>query len=94
MRWRSSDGMSAMSHVLFDLPFGSARFLPIRRLSAARLLANHWCRQVTSGWRAAGGAGLLRAGQALASTPMVMTAAFGGRTYTRPVSGETRVRGW
>jgi hypothetical protein len=82
-----------MSHVLFDLHFGSARFLSIRLLAAAHLLANRWSRQVTSDRRAAGGAGLLRAGQAPASAPMVMTAAFGGRTYTRPGSGEPRVRG-
>jgi hypothetical protein len=31
---------------------------------------------------AAGRAGPLRAGQALAPRPMVVTAAFGGRTYT------------
>jgi hypothetical protein len=86
--------MSAMSHVLFDLHFGSVRFLSIRLLSAARLLANRWPRQVTLGRRAAGGAGLLRAGQAPGPVPMVMTAAFGGRTYTRPGSGEPRVRGW
>jgi hypothetical protein len=86
--------MSAMSHVLFDPRFGSVRFLSIRMLSAARLLLNGWCRRVTSGRRAAGGAGLLRAGQDPAPVPMVMTAAFGGRTYTRPGSGEPRVRGW
>jgi hypothetical protein len=85
--------MTAMIYVLFDLHLNSACFLPTRLLSEARLL-DGWRRRVTSGRRVAGRGGLLRAGRALVPGSMVMTAAFGGRTYTRPGSGVPRVRGW
>jgi hypothetical protein len=85
-----------MSHVLFDLHLGSARLIPTRLLSTARLLARVWRDSVTSamGQGPARRDGLVRAGQAPPPAPMVMTAAFGGRTYTRPGSGAPHVRGW
>jgi hypothetical protein len=64
----------------------------VRDLSGYRV-AGWRQRNTTSPWGDAGPGRPLRAGQPLEQTPMVMTAVFGGRTYTRP-PGRPRAGSW
>lgn len=92
-----------MSHVHVDRhadphadPYcGALRFSSTRALSATRRLVGAAVTGAPEARGAAERVAVLRAGQTPQPRPMVMTAAFGGRTYTRPGSGTpSPARSW